>query len=65
MKARQIRELTEEELRQRLDDIRRELFNLRVQKSTAQVENPLRIRALRREIARMSTVAGQRAAEAK
>jgi large subunit ribosomal protein L29 len=36
------------------------LFNLRIQKSTAQIEQPLRLRQLRREIARMHTLARER-----
>lgn len=59
MKASEIRELTEAELRQKLQDCRRELFNLRVQQSSGRLEKPSRIRALRRDIARIMTVMRQ------
>jgi large subunit ribosomal protein L29 len=56
MKASQIRELTSEELQQKFDESSQELFNLRMQKSTGQMENPSRLRLLRREIARVRTI---------
>lgn len=56
MKAMELRELTDEELRQRHEDTRKELFNLRVQQSTGQIEKATRIRELRREVARILTV---------
>ena len=62
MQASSLRELTEEELRQRVEDTRKELFNLRLQVTTGQVENPLRIRKLRRDIARLHTVLRSRSA---
>jgi len=64
MKANEIRELTNEELGQRSDDTHRELFNLRMQQSVGQVENPLRIRELRRDIARINTILNEREREA-
>jgi large subunit ribosomal protein L29 len=60
MKAREARELTDDEMRVRLDQARRELFNLRMQKSAAQIEKPSRIRELRRDTARMLTVRSER-----
>lgn len=48
------------EIEQRLEEVNKELFNLRIQKSTAQIEQPLRLRHLRREIARMNTIASER-----
>jgi large subunit ribosomal protein L29 len=65
MKARDVRELTDDELRVRMDQSRRELFNLRMQQSTAQVEKPSRIRELRRDAARMMTVRTERERGAK
>lgn len=56
MKAAEIRELTEAELRVKLDETSKELFNLRVQQSYGQLEKPSRIRELRRDIARMKGV---------
>jgi large subunit ribosomal protein L29 len=61
MKASEIRELTEAELRQKLNDATQELFNLRVQQSSGQLEKPSRIRELRRDIARIETVMRQQA----
>lgn len=63
MKAIDIRELTEEELRERHDEVRQELFNLRIQKSTSQLENPGRLKQLRRDIARIQTVLSDRKRE--
>ena len=56
MKASEHRELTAEELRQKYDDTKKELFNLRVQQSTGQLEKAVRIRELRREVARILTI---------
>ena len=55
MKMSEIHELTQEELARGLDDHRRELFNLRLQAQTGQLENHARIRQVRRIIARMLT----------
>jgi len=56
MKAKDLRELTNNELNNKLDELRRELFNLRFQQSTHQLKNPTRIRVVRREIARILTI---------
>ena len=56
MKASEHRELTAEELRQKYDETKKELFNLRVQQSTGQLEKAVRIRELRREVARILTI---------
>jgi len=56
VKSDQLRELSVEELEIRLDEDREELENLRFQQTLQQVENPLRIRKLRREIAQILTV---------
>ena len=56
MKASEHRELTAEERRQKYDDTKKELFNLRVQQSTGQLEKAVRIRELRREVARILTI---------
>jgi large subunit ribosomal protein L29 len=61
MKSGELRELTNEELDQRCDDTRKELFNLRIQQSTGQIEKATRIRVLRREVARILTVLRERA----
>ena len=57
MTAKELRELTESELQQKLKDLKEELFNLRFQLAINQLENPMRrITAVKRDIARVSTV---------
>jgi len=51
-----MREMTADDIRQRLNELREELFNLRFRNSMRQLDNPLKIRAGRREIARLLTV---------
>jgi len=60
MKAAELRDLTDEELRGKLRELQEELFNLRFQLATGQIENVGRIRTVRRDIARMHTVLRQR-----
>ncbi len=55
MKMSEVNELTEVELETKGRDLRVELFNLRIQKTTAQLEKPHRVRQLRRDVARMET----------
>jgi len=57
-----LREMTPEELSKTLRSDREELLNLRLRKNTGQVDNPARIRTLRREIARLETVAREKSA---
>ena len=61
MKATELRELSAAELNQKLDELKQELFNLRFQHAVNQLENPGRIEAVKRDIARVKTV--QRANE--
>ncbi len=63
MKARQLRELSDEELALRLRDTRRELFNLRFQHATGQLDNPHKLALTRREIARLLTLQTEREIE--
>jgi len=56
MKAEAIRDLTREEVLQRKSDIEEELFNLNLKKRTKQLDNPLRLRHLRRDLARVVTI---------
>ena len=56
MRARELRDLTDEELENRLSDTRQELFNLRFQSATGALENPARLKLAKREIARILTV---------
>ncbi|MGI6081301.1 MAG: 50S ribosomal protein L29 [Limnochordia bacterium] len=60
MKAEELRELTESELDGRLADLKEELFNLRFQAVTGQLDNPARFRLVRRDIARIKTVMRER-----
>ena len=57
MKASELREITIEELDRKEQDLRRELFNLRFQQATGEIENPMRIRTIKKDIARVLTVA--------
>ncbi|MGI6559304.1 MAG: 50S ribosomal protein L29 [Limnochordia bacterium] len=60
MKAREIRDLTTEELHHRLGELKEELFNLRFQSALGQLENPMRVREVRKSIARIKTVLRER-----
>jgi large subunit ribosomal protein L29 len=54
--ARDLRDLSSEELQTKATDLKKEVFNLRVQQAMGQIENPMRLRLLRKEIARTKTV---------
>ncbi|MCI7126355.1 MAG: 50S ribosomal protein L29 [Agathobaculum sp.] len=56
MKATEIRELTAEELTAKLGDLKKDLFNLRLQLATNQLENTNKITEVKRDIARVGTV---------
>ncbi len=56
MKMKDLREMTQEELQQKLLDLKEELFNLRFQKSLNRLENPMRIRSVKRDVARIKTL---------
>jgi len=60
MKAKEIRDLSDVELNQKLSALKEELFNLRFQLATGQLENPARIRDVRKTIARVQTVIRER-----
>ncbi len=60
MKAKEIKELTVEELMKKKKDIKEEIFNLRFQHSTGQLENTARMRLLKKDIARIETVLRQK-----
>ncbi len=55
MKYKELRDLTAAELRQKAAELSEELFKLRLRQASSQVENPMRIRQLRRDIARIRT----------
>ncbi len=60
MKANEIRELTTAEIEENVKTLKEELFNLRFQLATGQLENTARIRGVRRSIARLKTVTCER-----
>ncbi|HRY12945.1 MAG TPA: 50S ribosomal protein L29 [Syntrophomonadaceae bacterium] len=60
MKVDKMRELTDEELVRKVSDYKEELFNLRFQIATGQLDNPMRIKDVRKNIARCKTILRQR-----
>ena len=56
MKAKEIRDLNASEMEQKIAGLKEELFNLRFQIATGQLENPMRIREVKKAIARIKTV---------
>ncbi len=60
VKAADVRTKTDKELETRLSELRKEQFNLRFQKATGQLANTARVHHVRKEIAKITTVAGQR-----
>jgi len=60
MKVVDVRAKTDDELAEQLDVFGREIFNLRFQRASGQLENTARVRQVRRDIARIKTVLGER-----
>lgn len=60
MKAKDVHELSSDELSRKVDDLKDELFKLRFQLATGQLENPMRIRDVKKSIARVKTVLRER-----
>ncbi len=56
----EIRDLPDEEIRERIQEMKEELFRLRFRTTTAELENPMLLRSLRRDVARMQTVIRER-----
>ena len=56
MKAEEIRDLSEKERHEKVLDLGQEIFNLRFQLATGKIENPSRLKSLRRDIARIKTI---------
>jgi len=54
--TKELRDLSNEELIMKAADLKKEMFNLRVQQAMGQIENPMRLRTLRRDIAKTKTV---------
>ena len=64
MKAQELKDKTPEQLREQLVALKKEAFNLRFQQATGQMESTARMRAVRRDVARVKTVINQQAASA-
>ena len=60
MKAKEVREMTEQELEKKAKELKGELFTLRFQLATGQLDNPMRIKQVRKSIARINTVLRER-----
>ncbi len=63
MKANELREMTDVELNKQLKDLKAELFNLRFQHTIHQLDNPIRIEAVKKDIARVMTVLAEKNAK--
>ena len=64
VKAAELRNKSEDQLKDRLLELKKEQFNLRFQRASGQLENTARVRAVRREIATIKTLLGERAKSA-
>ncbi|QFT91897.1 50S ribosomal protein L29 [Roseovarius sp. THAF9] len=64
MNATELRDKTPDQLREELSNLKKEQFNLRFQAATGSLENPARIRTVRRDVARVKTVLNEKAASA-
>ncbi len=60
MKAKEIRDMSAVELQHRMDELKTELFNLRFQLATGQLDNPMQIKRVRKDIARVQTIIRER-----
>jgi len=63
MKAKELRDLTFDELVRKEGDLKEELFNLRIRLATGQLDNPMTIKAVRKDMARVKTVIRQKEQE--
>ena len=63
MNATEIRDMTDTEIRERIEEIQEELFKLRFRSATQAIENPTLIRTLRRDLARLKTVQTERSSD--
>jgi large subunit ribosomal protein L29 len=64
MSAQELRDKTPDQLREQLVSLKKEQFNLRFQAATGQLENPARIKSVRRDVARVKTELNEKAASA-
>ncbi len=60
MKAKEIRDLTDEELARKVTDLKAELFNLRFRLATGQLDNPMVIKSVKKDMARVQTIIRER-----
>jgi large subunit ribosomal protein L29 len=60
MKAQEVRDMSDDELRTREHELADELFHLRLRRATSQLPNPMKVRETRRDLARVKTVLRQR-----
>jgi len=60
LKANELRDLSDDELVERMRETRKQLFNLRFQHATGQLDNPRKLRLVRQDIARIMTIQGER-----
>jgi large subunit ribosomal protein L29 len=65
MKASDVRSKTADELKDQLVDLKKEQFNLRFQRATQQLEKPAQVKSVRRDIARIKTILGEKNAAKK
>ena len=65
MKAADIRQMSDDQVIEEIDRLRKEAFNLRFQRATGQLQNTARVRQIRRDIARLETAAGNKRRAAK
>ena len=64
MKAQELRDKTPDQLREELETLKKESFNLRFQQATGQIENTSRMKVVRRDAARVKTILNEKAAAA-
>ncbi len=64
MNAQELRDKTPDQLRDELTSLKKEAFNLRFQAATGQLENPARLRTVKRDVARVKTILNEKAAAA-
>jgi len=59
MKARELRELSEDELRRKEDELKDQLFKLKFQHALGQLENAMKLKGIKKDIARIKTILGE------
>jgi len=62
VKAKEIRDMNDVEIKTKLDSLKQELFNLRFQQTTGQIENPVRLSEVRKDIAHLKTIMNEKKA---